>query len=75
MYLVQVKDDRNNCYDNISASIDRGVPGHPLDGEIDQQERLEKAEIENDDSFYRSLHYPESSKLVSISRNHSIFLF
>ena len=33
-YLVPIKENRNNCYYNISANINRGMPDHPLEHEI-----------------------------------------
>ena len=59
--LVSIKEDRNNCYDNIAANIDRSMPGNPLEKEIEKQERCELAEQEEDNKHYRSLQYPESA--------------
>lgn len=60
-YLIPIKSGRNRCYDDINTIIDRGIPGHPLELDIQHQETLENTEKQDDDNFYRSHHYPESS--------------
>lgn len=53
--LIDIKEDRNQCYDNVCANAERGMPGNPLEKEIEEQEAREAAELEEDLAYYRSL--------------------
>ena len=52
--LVQIKSDRNCSYDNINENIEHGIPGNPLEKEIEQQSTREIASHKDDITYYES---------------------
>lgn len=71
-FSIQTKENRNNCYDNISVNIDRGMPGHPLESEIAEQERRELIEKEEDVEFYNQNEVSSEQKESPLEPNFSI---
>ncbi|KAK8838389.1 hypothetical protein M9Y10_033015 [Tritrichomonas musculus] len=67
--LVEIRPDRNFCYDNVAANIDRGMPGNPLEREIEEQEAQELKEIEDDIQFRQSMLYPENPLATHLELN------
>lgn len=68
-FLCDVTQNRNACYDDISAAIDRGMPGNPLEKEIAEQEEKEQKEHDEDIQRLASMLYPESPLETQLSLN------
>ena len=67
--LCDIAPNRNVCYDDVSAAIDRGMPGNPLEKEIEEQEAREQKEHEDDLQNFALMHYPESSLATQLGLN------
>lgn len=52
--LLNIEQNRNACYDNINDAIDRGMPGNPLEDEIEELEALEAKERQDDIDYYNN---------------------